>query len=259
MVSYCDKYVQIKLLRDSAFLNKAITYANKYFKEKYNLSSSILILDGGEKLKKDYLISWCYHFSRAEFDTEICDDNFLEEILKYSHLPLRIKLIKEHELLEQIKIKVQVLANSRVILILDKNNLVAQRYIKHVFSDCFLGSYGNEIYISSSTEGFWQKFVGFISDKIIHNIALKFEYNSFDKEEFLTQEEILIKNCYEVLESNFKDDFEVVKKRYLRLVKKYHPDKVHGENENIILEHMQKFRKVNEAYNRIKNYCILST
>lgn len=258
MVSYCDKYVEIKLLKDSKFLQKAITYANKHFKEKYQLSSSLLILDNAEKLKKDYLISWCYNFSRAELDTEIFNDEFLEEILENSHLPIRIKTVREYDLLEEVNIKVQVLANSRVILILDRNSQIAKRYIKHNFREYFLGNYGNEIYISSSGEGFWQKFVDFIGDKIIHNIVMKFEYNSFQANEFLTQEEIAIKRCYEVLESSFGEDFNIVKKRYFRLAKEFHPDNVHGKSENIILEYMQKFRQINEAYTRIKHYFALS-
>ncbi len=45
---------------------------------------------------------------------------------------------------------------------------------------------------------------------------------------------------------------EEVKKAYRRMAMKYHPDKVSHLGEEIRKSADDKFRKVNEAYNRIK-------
>ena len=60
-VSLHQKYLQIVVEDDNAFLHKAIAYAEKYFSKSYRLSRTVLILDDGERLKKDYLINWAYH------------------------------------------------------------------------------------------------------------------------------------------------------------------------------------------------------
>ena len=53
-VELLQQYVQISVSRYSEFLPRAISFAMRHFARSYRLSSSILILDDGERLKKDY-------------------------------------------------------------------------------------------------------------------------------------------------------------------------------------------------------------
>ncbi|RDU67670.1 J domain-containing protein [Helicobacter didelphidarum] len=251
MISYCDKYVQIKLIQDSKILNKVLAYADKHFSRHYRLSSSVLILDDGEIVKKNYLINWCYH---AINNTESSEQISIEEILAHSHLPIRIKIIKSTDMLEKIRIKIQMLGTSRIILTLSKRNRVAERYIKAMFGEHYIGISQNEIYLQSHNEYFWEKVVHFLGNKIIHNIVLSFEYSDFNADDFsfLTAEERNLRQCYATLDSQFGDDFELVKKRYLKLAKEYHPDNFYGESESEILNYTTRFHQITEAYKKIK-------
>ncbi|TLD84227.1 J domain-containing protein [Helicobacter trogontum] len=251
MISCCDKYVQIKLAEDSKILPKVLSYAKKHFSRNYRLSSSVLILDDGEIIKKNYLINWCYH---AANHCDVDDNTELEFALANSHLPIRIKMVKSTDLLEKIRVKIQLIGTSRIILTLSKRNRVAERYIKAMFGSHYIGMSQNEIYLQSSNEFFWESVMRFIGNRVIHNIVLSFEYSDFNADEisFLTTQEKELRQCYATLDSQFGDDFELVKKRYLKLAREYHPDNFYGENEKEILDYTTKFHKITEAYKTIK-------
>lgn len=63
-----------------------------------------------------------------------------------------------------------------------------------------------------------------------------------------------LEKAYEVLESNSDDDNTIIKKKYRKLVKQYHPDIMsgRGESQNIIDEATKKLQEINEAYELIK-------
>ena len=233
MISCCDKYVQIKLAEDSKILPKVLSYAKKHFSRNYRLSSSVLILDDGEIVKKNYLINWCYHAAN-HYDPN--DNTELEFALANSHLPIRIKMVKSTDLLERIRVKIQMIGTSRIILTLSKRNRVAERYIKAMFGSHYIGMSQNEIYLQSGNEFFWESVMRFIGNRIIHNIVLSFEYSDFNADEitFLTSQEKELRQCYAILE------------------REYHPDNFYGENEKEILDYTTKFHKITEAYKTIK-------
>ncbi len=253
MISCSDKYVQIKLAQDSKILSKVLSYAEKHFSRNYRLSSSILILDDGEIVKKNYLINWCYYATNNQ-DLDLQNNEELEYVLAHSYLPIRIKMVKSTDLLERIKVNIQMLGNTRIILTLSKRNRVAERYIRAIFGEHYIGISQNEIYLQSDGECFWETVMSFIGNRVIHNIVLSFEYSDFNADEFsfLTAEEKALRQCYSILDSQFGDDFELVKKRYLKLAKEYHPDNFYGESENDILNNTARFHQITEAYKKIK-------
>ena len=59
-------------------------------------------------------------------------------------------------------------------------------------------------------------------------------------------------SAYKILEIERSATNDEVKKAYRRMAMKYHPDKVSTLGEDIRKAADEKFRKVNEAYNKIK-------
>ena len=59
---------------------------------------------------------------------------------------------------------------------------------------------------------------------------------------------------YEILESSPEDSFEVIKKRYKKLIKEYHYDSIASKNlpEDMVKFAKEKTQKLNEAYAIIK-------
>lgn len=366
-ITYCDKFVQIELAQGSRLLQKVLEYANKHFSKRYQLSSSLLILDDGERFKKDYLINWTYHATMQSValthdttqatttqtektpqeistlkstpkpnevakdetpqngkkstktkqakdtkaksskkakkstqneeievaqTTEISaaektpadsipnsptnstnprhtDDAELAQILSYSHLPIRIKITNPNTLLKRIKVQIHLSNLGQILVRLPENNRVARRYIHALFGSNILYEVDNEFCISAVgyTESMWEGVMELISSRIIHNIALDFEFNTKKSdsshyagfgesgegfETFLTREEYLLRKCYSELNVDFRDDFAKVKKQYLKLAKKFHPDNAQGKDKNTVEVFEERFKRILDAYNTIK-------
>ena len=60
-------------------------------------------------------------------------------------------------------------------------------------------------------------------------------------------------SSYKILELNRTASVEEIKKAYRKMAMKYHPDKVSYLGEDIKKAAEEKFRKVNEAYEKIKS------
>lgn len=361
-ITYCDKFVQIELAQGSRLLQKVLEYANKHFSKRYQLSSSLLILDDGERFKKDYLINWTYHATmqsvalthdttqattaqttktsqenstpksneitethqngkkstktkqaketkaksskkakKSTQEVEVAqksqttqisaaenaptdsiphnstnstnprhtDDTELAQILSYSHLPIRIKITNPNTLLKRIKVQIHLSNLGQILVRLPENNRVARRYIHALFGSNILYEVDNEFCISAVgyTESMWEGVMELISSRIIHNIALDFEFNSKKSdsshyagfgesgegfETFLTREEYLLRKCYSELNVDFRDDFAKVKKQYLKLAKKFHPDNAQGKDKNTVEVFEERFKRILDAYNTIK-------
>ncbi|TLD80958.1 J domain-containing protein [Helicobacter sp. MIT 05-5293] len=295
-VTLTQNYIQITVEEDNEFLKKALAYAEKYFSKSYRLSRTVLILDDGERFKKDYLVNWAYHAfgqdekhqkihnlvdsvnpaseeshegeyteSSDKEDTHQSTEEPLQDLknlLDFTYLPIRIKIVSKNSLIQRVKIALRLLNSRRVMLKMDQANSVARRYIAHIFEDYYVGCDRDEIYLDCTKPYFWESIMNLISFKVIHNVILDFDYDSFKNrgglgsfdDSFLTDEERVLRGCYMTLESHYQDDFELVKKRYLKLAKEYHPDNVFGQDEQIVESYNDRFRKIQEAYEKIKHY-----
>ncbi|WP_024954051.1 J domain-containing protein [Sulfurospirillum arcachonense] len=61
-----------------------------------------------------------------------------------------------------------------------------------------------------------------------------------------------LKKHYLILNVNENDSLHVIRKRYLKLAKIYHPDKVTCTNKNLVKEYTTKFQKIQKAYEVLK-------
>ena len=88
-----------------------------------------------------------------------------------------------------------------------------------------------------------------VSKEDYENIKAKFE-SSFSN----VRNESTIDEAYKTLNATKDDSLDVIKKKYRKLVKEYHPDivKAQGKDESYIQEATQKVQVINAAYELIK-------
>lgn len=261
-----SRFVQISIERQNPLLAKFLKYATKHFQNQYHLSSSVLILDDGERFKKDYLINWAYHCAEQSEDSapeSMSEDsaNVLDKILESSYLPIRIKITSSNSLLECVRISFRLLAPNRAIIIFDRPNHIAKRYVGALLSSLVVSSDLSHIYLDSTKPEFWRQIIELIGNRVIHNVHLEFDYDSFKpsqfgkksfKSSYLTHDEQMLRHAYEVLGCKDTDSFFEVKARYFTLIKEYHPDKVFGKEDSVVAFYNLKFIEFKEAFDIIK-------
>lgn len=257
-----SRFVQISIEEYNPMLDKLLKYATKHFQKQYHLSSSILILDDGERFKKDYMITWAYHSSMQGQSSEEQGNDMLslDSILEQSHLPIRIKITSSNALLECIRISFRMLGLNRAVLILDKPNHIAKRYLGALLSDVMINSDLNHIYLDTAHSNFWASIMSIIGNKVIHNVRLEFDYDSFKTNKnskrgfsYFTKQEQRVHNAYAVLGCSNLDSFFDIRNKFLELVKQYHPDNVFGKDEEIVQAYNAKFIELKEAFDIIKD------
>ncbi|MGX3044942.1 J domain-containing protein [Helicobacter sp. T3_23-1056] len=229
-----------------------------------------------QKRKSKHPTAKTQNLAKPDFDKQDSSDrdfakynDELANILSYSHLPIRIKITNPNTLLKRIKVQIHLSNLGQILVRLPENNRVARRYIRAIFGSNILYEVDNEFCISAVgyTQSMWEGVMGLISSRIIHNIALDFEFNSNKDEDFggemsgfggegfdsfLTREEYLLRKCYSELNVDFRDSFAEVKKQYLKLAKKFHPDNALGKDSAEAKIFEERFKKISQAYNTIK-------
>ncbi len=256
-ITYYKRYVQIELVKGTRLLERVMGYASKHFSKHYRLSSSLLILDDGDRFKKDYLINWAYHATlQSQDNANQTKSSELSEILAHSYLPIRIKIINPNDVLQKVKVSIHLANLEQIILRLREDSRVAKRYIRTLFGDKIIYEENNEFCIDGSgySQAMWGGIIDLISSRIIHNTALEFEYdNAESSSSFLTREEYLLRKCYNELDAKYDDDFESVKRQYLKLAKIFHPDNVQDKDESTVQIYQDRFNQISQAYQTIKN------
>lgn len=277
-ITYCNRYVQIELLRGTRLLDKVLEYAQKHFSKHYHLSSSLLILDDGERFKKDYLINWTYHATlqseqnntkllsnptknNQEAGSSIDSSNEsepseLDWLLRHSHLPIRIKITNPNDVLKRVKVHIHLASLDQVLLRLEEDDRVARRYIRTLFGTKIIYEVENEFCINAAgySQSMWESVMSLISSRVIHNVALEFEYQKpKENDGFLTREEYLLRKCYSELDVGFDESLEAVKKQYVKLAKIFHPDNAYDKDQQTKEYYQDRFKKISHAYKTIKN------
>lgn len=251
-----SRFVQISIEEYNPALEKILNYAKRHFQQISHLSSSILILDDGARFKKDYFITWVYHLATQGVCDEIDAD--LDPILEMSYLPIRIKILSTNALVECVRISFRILGTNRAVLILDRPNHIAKRYIGAVLSHLVISSDLSHIYLDTQNSAFWSSIMDIIGNKIIHNVRIEFDYDSFKPNakkypSYLTKAERNLKNAYHILGCSESDSFFEIRTKYLNLIKQYHPDKVFGKESEIIEAYNIKFIELKEAFDIVKH------
>ena len=96
---------------------------------------------------------------------------------------------------------------------------------------------------------------GHVNEDELNLLKLISDYTNIQTNDFLSLQAMFVKDkkaSYLILEIEANVTDEEVKKAYRKMAMKYHPDKVHHLGPEFQKDAMEKFRKINEAYETIK-------
>lgn len=265
-VELFERWIQVTVDKDSYFSKKATTFANKHFQHILRLSNSLLILSRDEEqMKKDYFLNWAYHIS-IHRDTDETRKEF-GVLMESKHLPVRLKYSDSKGAVEYVEVGMKFVGQERIALTLSKQNRLAKRFLISTFRDHMVGYTKKELFLDNTKPSFWEKLMGSLRKRTIHNVAIHFDYDHWKIQDmmlggqkfkdvhnakYLTKEEKRLRKSYSVLDCDMNESFEEIKSKYLSLAKVYHPDTVYGQDEKVVENYIEKFRLIQEAYETIR-------
>lgn len=244
-ISIHSRYVEIAVREECHLLGKILSFAKRHFSSVYKLSNTVLILDDSKLLKKEYFLNWVFHLP------ENYSSCTLKTLFSFSYLPIRIKILGHNCAVYRFSVGVRILNPSEVLLKLERKDYKATRCILYLFGEFVKSRKELEIILDSSKKGFWDTLMELIEERIIGNMLLSFVFTK-QFSAFATKEEQKMEQNYWILNSKMGDDFSLVRKKYLQLVKKYHPDNVFLADHEKRQTYHQKFIQVRNAFDAIR-------
>jgi len=236
---------------------------------------------------KSISIDYIQHFISTHFTTRKIKDNFILIPASSTNTSHRIFLLKwlyslyakKNEALPELKeylLKrqhkaIKIITTKKIVYrllykIIDENNIHIQinpqnNNIVHklkIFLQTKITITPTYLQVTLKSPEEKELLAKFINSTDIINVVHQHIYNKKKMKDFLhnhtkSQEKDLtsIQEAYLILGSSKDDDIKTIKKRYKSLAKEFHPDKVHGRNEEILNKYTKKFQAIFGAYETI--------
>ncbi len=178
---------------------------------------------------------------------------------------IKLSLVKENQIQQKINIKINYNQNINSIEIkMDKTNRFILRGIKNIFDQYKVLYYPSldTTYIQNIDQKASKILKHFILTKELLGIFLNIEYDKdiFDKinnlkyRKNVQRANIILNDFYKKLHCQNGDPYEKIRKNYLFLVKKYHPDYLNNDNSIILKVYSKKLQEIQHAYKTIREY-----
>ena len=241
-------------------------YVEKNFTNTLKFSSTILIFNREEeKYKRQFFLQWLYA-SYKKVNPDLMP-SFKANLLKRMQQPIKIRITNKKEMMNKFVISLQAVDHRTVTLRLEVKNYLLLNYLKLFFRKETIkrSKDGQTLYLKLDNSEQRNKLAEFLKRRKLLNYATDFEYDEIALNSFLHPREqenaryqvqvykdAFVRSSYELLGSTPQDTIDEIKRRYIRLVKKFHPDRFFHEDQAKIAEYTEKFQRVQRAYEAVK-------
>ncbi len=243
MTDFLDTNAQYML-----FLPKAVLiFNNRAFEDKKKAFFKIL----SEKYSKT-----------QDFSTEF----YLKSMMHYINQPIKIELLSYEEP-QPISVELSAHDGDRVSISLYAPNLWVIGYLRSQLELYVIEYTDSSLLIDVSKMIAKTRLERSLNKRHILHYQLQYHYDSkfmqqlygkyaqfsFDEYEDENEDDFeSILHYYTVLECPIGSSQDALKKSYKKLVKVYHPDRVHQESNEIVNRYTQKFQLLQEAYTALR-------
>ncbi|MDD3325425.1 MAG: adenylosuccinate lyase [Sulfurospirillaceae bacterium] len=266
-ISLSREMLAVTLQEDSKtfyFLQNLIT---KNFKKHIGRKNKTIIFNQPTELvQKRYflkLLSKIYLKKNGNDEAKNVDiiNNSLDKSIK-------ISLLKSNQLLQQLIIKINIEDNYAIVFEMKSQNSLIVAYLKNYFKDHLVRYRPKNATVTVYTNSQQTSLLleKLLLQKELLGCYIDFEYNMQDIQEYKktffkngrqrgcrNSLFSLLEEYYALLECKKDDTFEEIRRKYLRLVKKYHPDMCANSNDrNLSENYIGKFQEIQNAYEMIK-------
>ena len=210
--------------------------------------------------KEEFIKNVCMEFTK-ELETD--NDFYFRAVMRFMKYPIKIEL-KDHETAEIIEVRLQARSTQEVHLKLDRPNRWVMSYLKSQL-DLYVTQEGlMNLFLELPDNKAKARLERALNKRHIMNHEIQYsydaffmqnlyaEYGQFEYEDHTDEEIDDMLNYYTVLECPVGSSQDALRRSYKKLVKVYHPDRVHCESTDTINHYTQKFQLLQEAYQALR-------
>lgn len=244
---------------DEAYSSYIKRYIARNFKFFIHLKESILVFPKGEdRLKRQFFIGCLLdNFNKTRANKLSFEFN--------PNIPFFVEFSDAKNRVATPKVQVKCHNDFVFFRFSEETGRIVEFLKKSFFGSKIDVDYDQKIAkMRVSNEGGYRSLCALLSKNIKLNDSLqvKFSYNEEElarlnsyaktpKNRYFT-EFGMMELYYKELNSSSLDSFATIKKRYLELIKIYHPDKVYGKEDEVVRRYTVKFRRIQNAFEQIK-------
>ncbi len=190
---------------------------------------------------------------------------YLRSMMRYADKPIKIELVS-HEEPQPVSVELFAHDDDTVVISLYAPNLWVIGYLRSQLDLYITEVSSTSLVIDVSQMMAKARLERSLNKRHILHYQLQYRYNSefmqrlygryaqfsFDAQEDEDEQFESILHYYTVLECPVGSSQDALKKSYKKLVKVYHPDRVHQENLDVVHHYTQKFQLLQEAYTALR-------
>lgn len=261
-ITLTKRAIQIKLRSDSINLKPLMYFIeNSFTNVKYYSNITVVSGDIKESIKIRYLLRWAYkiYYKNPNHLNAI---NF-KKLSDSIHLPIHILSMDHKHISNILTMTIEHICSNELSVTSNQYNSQVIRYFKNIFKDSMMRSVHRRTFkLSIHTKNDLLHLQQILSSKIISNTRVSFithglNFNRLAKEgtnkEELEYEEKL-KKSYKVLSINDNSTSKEIKNNYKKMLKKYHPDRVYSEDNDLVQLYTKRFQVIQEAYELVQEH-----
>jgi len=265
-ISFSHDILAVTLQDDAKTFYHIQNIIEKNFSKKIGRKNKTIVFkQEDENVQRRYFLKLINKIYKRK--NEIFDENTSAQINSAIDKNIKITHLKSNQLQQQLKINLKIEDNYAVVFNFKEKNSILISYLKNYFKD-HLVKYklrNNSLIVYPHSE-----VTSILLDKLLNQkeiIGCYVDF-SYDINEFLTFKHSLTKKMerkqkfnalfslleefYDVLNCKADDNFETIRKNYLKLVKQYHPDAISHKNPSLASHYSNKFQTIQHAYEMIK-------
>ncbi len=237
-------------------------FLNSHSQDMLFLPKSVLVFANSAlwEEKEDFIHELCMYYTK---DQETDSDFYFRSVMRYMKYPIKIEL-QERERAECIEVRLQARSSSEVHIKLDHPNRWVMSYLKSQL-DLYVTQEGlMNLFLELPDNKAKSRLERALNKRHILHYEIQYtydayfmqnlysEYGQFVYEDHTDDEIDEMLHYYTVLECPVGSSQDALKRSYKKLVKVYHPDRVHCESADTVNHYTQKFQLLQEAYQALR-------
>ncbi|MCX6077498.1 MAG: J domain-containing protein [Campylobacterales bacterium] len=247
---------------NSINLKPLLHYIDYSFQRVNHFSNSVVILNEiSEEIKKKYLLKWAYKI--YEKGNPYKDSMFFQRLITSYYLPIHVIIPNNNSVSKMATITIDQINSYEISVSCNQHQDKITQYFKLIFKDSMtLTSNKSTFNITVKTKVHLSLLKSILSRREILNIPVTFiahglSFKRMHPEDTYTAEYLYkekLQKSYMILSISDDSTAMEMKKNYRNMLKKYHPDIVYNQNDDLVKLYTRRFQVIQNAYEFVKEH-----